>query len=513
MMKKIACMTVLFLVFNGVFAEYDMGAYRSADTVMTIGGYDVPVDLFDYFYYGNAQQYAYDSGKPDISKSLKEQYNEETMENWSEVLAEQAKDALKLYIGLYLEAMEKNYTLTKTENENLDEVVAYPETEANARGGNVTAQDVLRAYYGPNLTLSRYREISGMMMLVQRFARDTVDGYTFTDEEYETEYAAAPDTYDIAEFRVFSIPGSPTPSGEESEGDLSTEEQEAYYAAQKGKAEKFLSEVADPEDFFALTLAYAEAEKGAEEEDPDTDSDAQEQEQPEDNTLISMPVSQISYSASGDETQYLTDPARKAGDKMMFESNGNFNIFLFISRHRDEQQGVDIRHILCAVDEEDTEVGPAKAKTAAREKAEAILKDWQSDPTEEHFAQLAAEKTDDTSSAPNGGLYQGIKADDNYVKPFLDWSVDEVRKPGDTGIVETDFGFHVMYFVKREQIWKSQVKPALGGKKFEAYSEALKNNIQVDIPEGGMDKAMGDLIPLPTAKPEPTAAAPEVPQG
>ena len=33
------------------------------------------------------------------------------------------------------------------------------------------------------------------------------------------------------------------------------------------------------------------------------------------------------------------------------------------------------------------------------------------------------------------------------VKPFEDWCFDESRKPGDTGIVESDYGYHVMYYV------------------------------------------------------------------
>jgi hypothetical protein len=33
------------------------------------------------------------------------------------------------------------------------------------------------------------------------------------------------------------------------------------------------------------------------------------------------------------------------------------------------------------------------------------------------------------------------------VAPFEDWCYDESRKAGDYGIVETDFGYHIMFFV------------------------------------------------------------------
>ncbi len=32
------------------------------------------------------------------------------------------------------------------------------------------------------------------------------------------------------------------------------------------------------------------------------------------------------------------------------------------------------------------------------------------------------------------------------VQAFNDWCFDGSRKPGDTGIVETNYGYHVMYF-------------------------------------------------------------------
>ena len=33
------------------------------------------------------------------------------------------------------------------------------------------------------------------------------------------------------------------------------------------------------------------------------------------------------------------------------------------------------------------------------------------------------------------------------VPAFNDWCFDEARQPGDYGIVETEYGYHLMYFV------------------------------------------------------------------
>ena len=63
----------------------------------------------------------------------------------------------------------------------------------------------------------------------------------------------------------------------------------------------------------------------------------------------------------------------------------------------------------------------------------------------EHFAQLAEEHTADPGSASTGGLYEDIYPG-QMVSAFNDWCFDESRQAGDSGIVQTDFGYHIMYF-------------------------------------------------------------------
>ena len=65
---------------------------------------------------------------------------------------------------------------------------------------------------------------------------------------------------------------------------------------------------------------------------------------------------------------------------------------------------------------------------------------------EEHFAELAQQKSSDTGSSANGGLYENV-APGQMVEAFNDWIFDTSRKAGDVGIVETDYGCHLMYFV------------------------------------------------------------------
>ena len=67
---------------------------------------------------------------------------------------------------------------------------------------------------------------------------------------------------------------------------------------------------------------------------------------------------------------------------------------------------------------------------------------------EESFGELAATYSSDGGSSTNGGLYEDVHPG-QMVTEFNDWCFDASRKPGDTGIVKTSYGYHVMYFVSQ----------------------------------------------------------------
>ena len=66
------------------------------------------------------------------------------------------------------------------------------------------------------------------------------------------------------------------------------------------------------------------------------------------------------------------------------------------------------------------------------------------------LAALANEHSTDGGSNTNGGLYENVFAG-QMVEAFDAWVFDETRKPGDYGIVKTQFGHHLMYFVSASE--------------------------------------------------------------
>lgn len=123
---------------------------------------------------------------------------------------------------------------------------------------------------------------------------------------------------------------------------------------------------------------------------------------------------------------------------------------------KDEPNMVNVRHILInpTASGEADETGETELTdqdwSAARERAEALLAEWKAgEATEDSFALLASENTEDPGSKGTGGLYEGVYPGE-MVAAFNDWCFEEGRKPGDTGIVETEYGYHVMYFSARQ---------------------------------------------------------------
>ena len=125
----------------------------------------------------------------------------------------------------------------------------------------------------------------------------------------------------------------------------------------------------------------------------------------------------------------------------------------------DDISTVNVRHILITWEDADGDGTPTdEEKLAAQDAAESLLTEYQKNPTEDNFAALAAEHSTDPGSKSNGGLYEGVYPG-QMVTNFNDWCFDKSRQSGDTGIVETNYGYHVMYFVSKGDTpyWKSYI--------------------------------------------------------
>lgn len=149
---------------------------------------------------------------------------------------------------------------------------------------------------------------------------------------------------------------------------------------------------------------------------------------------------------------------------------------------KDDTKMVSVRHILISpedtgltAEDEGYEEAQQEAMDAARAYAEDIYNQWQSGAADEElFSALATTYSTDPGSASNGGLYEDVYPGQTATA-FNDWCFDESREPGDTGIVETEYGYHIMYFSSRSEYayWETIVEADYQNDCYNAMVEEL----------------------------------------
>ena len=163
-------------------------------------------------------------------------------------------------------------------------------------------------------------------------------------------------------------------------------------------------------------------------------------------------------------------------------ANSAYYVVTFGQRFRDEYELVNVRHILIqpeetelSEDDEGYEADGQAKKDAAKAEAEELLAQWKAgEATADSFAALAQEKSQDTGSAADGGLISDISKDSSYVESFKNWCFENGRKDGDTGIVESTYGYHIMYCDSHGlPYWKAQVQSVLLSEDMNAWYEEL----------------------------------------
>lgn len=350
--------------------------------------------------------------------------------------------------------------------------------------------------------------------------------FGFEIADYETEKAetttnAAETTTTTAEETTVATEATTeaeeTTAATEAEAETSAEETTAAEttteAAPKepGKTEQLanemLSKITDEASFIKLAQEYAaEDEKATFANDTAT-------------LAKSIKKSAVASNIGEDLAEWLYSSERAVGDKRVYVADKYvYVIYVLKTTYRNDEPLVDARHILVSFDSVAAELSKTEGntidvtkkddvetKTATTEdgavisnegtgySTELVLETYKKaadirdkylsgEKTEDAFAALAEEFSEDTGSVGengSGGLYAGIERG-KMVKSFEDWVYDSNRQAGETGIVVTEYGCHVMYFVKQheEPAWKNDVRNTLGAKAFEEKEAELTESVE-----------------------------------
>ncbi len=163
-------------------------------------------------------------------------------------------------------------------------------------------------------------------------------------------------------------------------------------------------------------------------------------------------------SLSGSYKSWMMEQT-KAGSATLAEGSADdYYVVVFRGREDNHYNLANIRHILVKAEASEDGSYSDEAKAAAKKEAEEILAKWEAgEKTEESFAALANELSEDGGSNTNGGLYENVTKG-QMVKEFDEFCFAD-HKVGDTGIVYGESasyaGYHVMYYAGEADLYSN----------------------------------------------------------
>ncbi len=436
-----------------------------------------------YKYYG--YDYGYDTSlaPQDQTKTTKDEDGNEI--TWVEYLHDQAVKTAQMYLAFYQEAKEAGTELTEADLAEVDKQIEDLREEASTanQSSNSSSSDnenqragyslnaYLRKAYGNGVTERFLKKQLKMESLVKKFYNDKSDEFEkgYTEDEVKKVFDESPDSYQFVTLRLYQFKNESLKQNDgESDDDLKKRQSESD-AKTKANANEMFDGVTDEKSFVTLATKYNTTE------DYDADS----------STLIKAALksqSQFNSSATylesmnSDLATWAFEGSTKAGDKKLIEDsdNGAYYVALMVNPKHDVNT-VTVRHILFLT--QDSKTGKALSDDEiqkAKDKASETLAKWKAgEATEDSFATFATDLTEDTGSSSNGGLYENV-VPGQMTGAFDKWIFDDSRKAGDTDIVESEYGYHIIYFVSKNGTYAdSAIRSSLASEDLEKFSDEI----------------------------------------
>ncbi len=377
----------------------------------------------------------------DVNKSLKDQkYPYDETQTWFNVMMDSTKSTIEQQLIMYEAAKEAGFTMPEKEQQMIEEALA----------------DTDVASYGNGVTLDDIRKTLEIQALSSAYYYKRMEELEPSDEQIQEIYESDPKS-----FQTCGLAGFPVSYTADEEGEEAMSQEDAKKLADE------LGKVKTVKEFEKMAGEILIEHEGYTQEEVDAN-------------LPSIYNDAYTYTENNDLSEWAFGEA-KVNDTLVLEGGGAYYVYIMTSEPSlDETSTVNVRHILFMEQEDNL---------AAAENA---LAEWESgEKTEESFAALAEKYTEDGGSANNGGLYEDVYPG-QMVTNFNDWCFDESRQPGDTGIVETEYGVHVMYFsATGNPLWMSDIANTLTQQNYNEWYSGIAEKYPITFDEEAMNSIEG----------------------
>lgn len=485
-----------YTVPNGKEGKY----MNPSSVVATVDGQKISIGMYDYYYASIVsyyEQYAsYGYYSLDTTKDYSKQYTTDDDGNkisWQKFFETEALKEVEQITTYYSKALEEGVTLTSAQKKTIDKQISTLKDSASQN--DVSLDQYIKANFGTYCSEDTIR-----LMLEQYYLSANYKGKfkcetKVTDNDVDKYYNDHKNDYKKIEFYYIASPYDATDDNSKNES-IKT-------------AEKIMAKMKDKKSVIALVpevySSYIDSQvKSSMEQDSTlTEKKAREEAVKSYESNVVTTVSRSDSPFDDEMNTWLFSDDTKVGSKKYYidESAGYIYIVLKTSKASvEEDETYTVRHILVAPESGSNSSSSTSEKTeytdeqwaAAKKKADSILAKFnKTDKSEYEFAKLAEQYSTDsasTSSGSNdsfGGLYESVTLG-QMVPDFEKWSIDDSRKYGDTGIVKSDYGYHIMFFINDCPEYQSKIIAQI-------KSDRLSNMIdkaEIKVHENAIKKAV-----------------------
>lgn len=446
----IIAMLIFALIFGISKTVSNNGILERNTTAAIIGDHKISGAEMNMFYMDSVNSYGQYLSMfgVDTTKPLDQQVrNIETGATWADYFQDLALENAKHVYAMCDLANTAGYTLPTDEQAVLDENLANAEFYALMYYGYSDLETYLKAIYGNGCTEELFNQYQTNLALADSYYNNYAEALTYTAEELRAFEGDAANQYSSYSFSYYTLPVDKFLTGgttdEEGKTTYSAEEKAAAVAAAEEAAKALTAdEIVTVEDLDAAIAALAinaEVENAASAKSINT-------------AYSSISSNYRDWITSGDlEEGARTYVSTKTTDAEGNETVSSYIVVMYLGTNDNKFPLVNVRHILVSyeggtVDASGNTVYSEDEMKAAEAKAADLLAQYQSKGANaDVFAELAKNNSTDPGSKDNGGLYTDVYPG-QMLEAFNDWCFAEDRKVGDTGLVQTDLGWHVLFF-------------------------------------------------------------------
>ncbi len=391
-----------------------------------------------------------------LNAPLNEQIADQaTGETWADHFLQEALNNAKNDYALYDKAMAEGFTLSQEEQSSLDYNAQMVGLYAMYSGYN-SADKYLKAIYGNGADLESYNEYYRISTIANAYHNKYAESLTYSDaaiREYEKDKYIQ---YSSLSYALYNVPSSAYLQGGTKNDDGSVTYTDEEKAAALKAAEDAAKTLSACKDLDSLDKAIAGLEINANKENAASTKN--------DNVMYNN-VPAVLQSWLSNDAREKDDITMIANETTSLDADGKevkdvtgYYVVCFLDRDDNLRPLANVRHLLVKFEGGTTDANgnttyTDEEKAVAKAEAERLLQVWKDgNATEDTFIELVKANSDDEGSAEEGGLIEDIQPKSNLVDSFRAWSLDVDRKVGDTGVIVSEYGYHVMYYSSDDEL-------------------------------------------------------------